>query len=143
MSLEWIHENPPQWDTRKREIVDGTPDGVFDLAPFNDGDLLPGEWWRVEQAGEILGYGWMDCTWGDAEILLVVRAAKQRQGVGTFILDHLEREAAVRGLNYLHNVIRPSHPEGQAMAAWLKKRRFEAEHDSERLRRRVPVARDA
>ena len=87
----------------------------------------------------MLGYGWMDCTWGDAEILLAVRAENGGRGVGTFILDRLEEEAATRGVNYLYNVVRPTHPERENVTRWLQGRRFEPSHDDDRLMRRVPV----
>ena len=137
MSLTWIHENPPQWDKRKAEIVAGAPTGIFEIAAHNDGDLIPGDWWRVEQDGETVGYGWMDTVWGDAEILLAVDPGAQKHGVGSFIVEHLVAEASLRGLNYMYNVVRPSHPDKDGITAWLQKRGFEAGHDDERLMRRV------
>lgn len=136
MSLEWIRENPPRWDAPKAAIVGGAPEGVFAPSERAAGDLLPGEWWRVEDDGRVVGYGWMDCIWGDAEILLSVDPAAQGRGIGTFILDRLEEEASARGLNYLFNVVRPTHPEGERVGRWLKARRFEPSRD-ERLMRRV------
>ncbi len=138
MSLEWIHENPPHWDENKDVIVGGAPQGIFDLTNYRVGEVIPGEWWRVEDDGSVLGFGWMDATWGDAEILLAVPPRTQKRGVGTFILDHLEREAAKRGLNYLYNVVNPTHPDREAITKWLVGRGFEPSHDDESLRRRVP-----
>lgn len=136
MSLEWIHEAPPVWDDGKKAILGSAPPGVFDTRAHRAGQLIPGEWFRVEDDGVLVGYGWMDCTWGEAEISLVVRPDCQRRGVGTFILDHLETEAGRRRLNYLYNVVPATHPEPAALTGWLRKRRFdEAERD--RLLRRV------
>jgi len=137
MSLEWTRESPPHWDDRKREIVGAAPAGIFDLGPFAAGDPLPGDWWHVTDGDQIVGYGWMDCTWGDAEMLLAVAPEAQGRGVGTFILDRLEQEAAGRGVNYLHNLVRTTHPDRERITAWLRGRRFEPEHDDDRLRRRV------
>lgn len=137
MSLEWIHESPPQWDEHKDAIVGGAPQGIFDLSNYRGGDVIPGEWWRVADEGSVLGFGWMDATWGDAEILLAVEPGTRKRGVGTFILDHLEREAAARGLNYLYNVVHPTHPQRDAVTRWLAERGFERSHDDESLRRRV------
>ena len=100
------------------------------------GDLAPGEWFRVEDDGRTVGYGWMDCTWGDAEILLVVDPAHQRAGVGAFILDHLEKEAAARGLNYMVNEVRPAHPDRARITRWLESRAFTPSGDG-LLKRRV------
>ena len=136
MSLEWIHENPPRWDQSKAAIVGGAPSGVFELGGYREGELVPGEWWRIEEDGAVLGYGWMDTTWGDAEILLAVDTTRRKHGVGTFILDRLEEEAATRGLHYMYNVVRPRHPDREAVTEWLKARRFEERHD-DRLMRRV------
>lgn len=137
MSLEWIPENPPHWDAGKQAIVGGAPAGSFDIGACSEGDVIPGEWWRVEEGGTVLGYGWMDTTWGDAEILLAVEAAHQGRGVGTFILDRLEREAASRGLNYLFNVVGPRHPDAGGITRWLEARGFAGSHEDRLLRRPV------
>ena len=101
MALKWIAENPPQWDEPKERLIGGAPEGIFDIGAHKSGELIPGEWWRVEDDDGIAGYGWMDCTWGDAEVLLAVAPGRQRAGVGSFILDRLEQEAVGRGLHYL------------------------------------------
>jgi GNAT superfamily N-acetyltransferase len=124
MSLEWIRENPAHWDEPKAAIIEGAPAGIFQVGPYEQGQLIPGQWWRAEQEGKVLGYGWMDCTWGDAEILLAVDPAHKRKGVGSFILQQLEREAAANGVNYLYNVVRSTHPDFAAITAWLEKREF-------------------
>jgi GNAT superfamily N-acetyltransferase len=129
MALVWIHEDNPSWDAGKERILGGAPAGALDLSRLREGTLAPGEWFRVEEEGLIVGYGWMDCTWGDAEVLLAVEAGSQRKGVGAFILDGLEREAASRGLNYLYNAVRPTHPDGERVARWLRDRGFEASGD--------------
>jgi N-acetylglutamate synthase-like GNAT family acetyltransferase len=79
----------------------------------------------------------MDTTWGDAEILLAVGGVARGKGVGSFILDRLEEEAALRGLNYLYNVVQPNHPDPEGITAWLTKRGF-AESEGGLLRRKVP-----
>ena len=42
----------------------------------------------------------------------------------------------MRGLNYLYNVVRSSHPDRSRTERWLEKRRFEKDKD-DRLMRRV------
>jgi len=140
MGLEWIHENPAHWDASKAAIIGSVPDGVFDLGEYRPGDLVPGEWWRVETAGAVLGYGWMDCIWGDAEILLAVDPNQRGRGVGTFVLDRLEAEAVERGLSYLLNEVRSTHPDGAGVTRWLVGRRFELFADGKLLRRVVHAA---
>ncbi len=140
MSLSWIAESNPEWDEDKARVVAGAPDGVFD-SRYRDlprGSLAPGEWWRVEQDGRTVGYGWLDVNWGDAEILLATDPGHRRQGVGSFALTHLEQEAAARGLRYLTNVVRPTHPEADVVRAWLVKRGFEPSPDGRLLRAVVP-----
>jgi GNAT superfamily N-acetyltransferase len=138
MPFTWIHEDTPRWDASKTTVIGGAPAGSLPAMPYDDGDLVPGEWFRVEEDGRTLGYGWMDHTWGDAEMLLAVAPEGRGRGVGTFILDHLEREAAARGLNYLHNAVRPTHPERSRMTRWLQDRGFEESGDG-LLKRRVRV----
>ena len=136
MALEWVGENPAYWDETKARIVGGAPPGALHLPSHAVGDLLPGEWWRVEDRGQAVGYGWMDCTWGDAEILLAVDPTREGEGIGTFILDRLEDEGRSRGVNYLYNLVRPTHPSRDEVARWLEARGFERSPD-ERLMRRV------
>ncbi|MCA9665956.1 MAG: GNAT family N-acetyltransferase [Myxococcales bacterium] len=137
MSLQWIHESAARWDAGKQRIVGGAPAGIFELGGVEVGALVPGDWWRVEdEAGETIGYGWMDIVGmaGDAEVLLAVDSAHQGKGAGTFIMDHLEREAADRGLNYLSNIVRPSHPDKEGITAWLKKRGYVERGDGQLAR---------
>lgn len=135
--FKWVLENPPHWNDDKRRILESAPEGAFAVPQLSEGAIVPGEWWRVEDERGIAGYGWMDCTWGDAEVLLAVDPDRQRAGVGEFILDQLEREAASRGLHYLHNVVQPNHPERERVAAWLMKRGFAQDHDKDLLKRPV------
>jgi GNAT superfamily N-acetyltransferase len=137
MSLSFIHESPARWDQEKAKILGSAPPGVFDFSHYRDGDLLPGDWWRVESDGTSLGFGWMDAVWGDAEILLAVAAEARARGVGTFILDHLEQEASRRGLNQLYNVVPPAHPEPERLRSWLEKRHFRPSEDGTLLQRSV------
>ena len=135
-SLQWIHESPARWDPAKARIVGGVPAGVFALECPGEGELVPGDWWRVEAEGQVVGYGWLEHTWGDAEILLAVAPDRRGRGVGNFILEKLENEARTQGLNYLCNIVRPDHPEKVAVTRWLRERRFEEAEDGY-LRRRV------
>lgn len=136
MALTWVREDTPRWDAAKQEIVGGAAPGSLDLAPLGLGDLAPGEWFRVEEDGRTVGYGWMDCTWGDAEITLAVDPAHRQQGVGAFIVEHLGREAGSRGVNYLYNAVRRSHPERARVTKWLEGLGFAASGDG-LLKRRV------
>lgn len=136
MAYSWKHEKPARWDDEKARIIGAAEPGIFDarfsrLAP---GDPLPGEWWRVDDGGEAVGYGWLDIVWGDAEVVVATDPAAQRRGVGTFALDHLEREARERGLNYLYNTVRPAHPRREDVTAWLEGRGFQASEDGSLLR---------
>jgi GNAT superfamily N-acetyltransferase len=142
-ALTWTHESPAHWDESKARIVGAAPPGIFTgFGSYRPGDLLPGEWWRVTDGNDnaVLGFGWLDCTWGDAEVALAVDPTRQHAGVGTFILDNLEREASRRGVNYMYNVVREGHPERKRVMAWLEQRRFAHSHDAQRLQRRVREA---
>jgi N-acetylglutamate synthase-like GNAT family acetyltransferase len=134
--LKWIPEPNPLWDAEKARVVGGAPPGAIDVGVREPGRPLPGDWWRVESAGRAVGYGWMDTTWNGAEIVLAVDATAQRGGVGTFILDRLEDEAASRNLNYLFNVVRPTHPKAREVTSWLERRGFLPSGDGD-LRRQV------
>ncbi len=136
MGLRWIYESPPYWDADKSRIVAGVGPGIFDpgLVDQIEGTLLANDWWRVVQDDVTVGYGWMDTTWGDAEILLAVQPAARGQGVGTFILDRLEHEARGRGIHYLYNAVPGTHPSHDEVTAWLQARKFTASEDGQLLR---------
>lgn len=136
MSLRWIQDDPPRWDADKARIVGNAAPGIFDRR-FKDcpiGELVPGDWWRVEDDGRCVGFGWMDVVWGEAEILLATAPEARGRGVGSFIVDQLEQEARQRGLNYVYNAIRPTHPEREALAGWLGKRGFAGSEDGSLFR---------
>lgn len=136
IGLTWVRESTALWDAGKQNLVAKAPPGIFDerLRTSAAGSLVPGEWWRVERSGRTVGYGWMDVVWGDAEILLVTDRESRNDGVGSFILDSLEKEARARGLAYLYNVVRSTHPDGARVAAWLKRRGFTESPDGRLLR---------
>jgi N-acetylglutamate synthase-like GNAT family acetyltransferase len=124
MGLLWIRELPAHMDEHKLTVLRSAGEGVFHAARSPRHALLPGDWWRVTDGKKIVGYGWMDTSWGDAEILLAVDPESKRAGVGAFILERLETEARERGLNRLYNVIPTKHPEPEKLKAWLVKRGF-------------------
>ena len=136
MAFTWVREDTPVWDAAKQSIVGGAPAGALEVPKLAPGALAPGEWFRVEEAGAIVGYGWMDCTWGDAEVTLAVDARRRGQGVGAFIVAHLEKEAASRGVNYLYNAVRPTHPEKETVTRWLLSLGFQPSGDG-LLKKRV------
>ena len=126
MSFRWRREAAPSWAGDLKRIVGGQPAGVFDVEGYVDGQPMIGEWWSVSgDDGAVLGYGWLDATWGgDAEVSVAVDPNAQQQGVGSFIMSGLEREAAARGFNYVYNSIRPSHPNGSDLYDWLAVRGY-------------------
>lgn len=125
----WVHESPPLWDAEKRRIVGSLPEVFPALAALPEGEVLPGDWWRAEQGGQVVGYGWMDATWGDAEILLAVAPAAQQAGVGSSIVERLAEETRQRGFRYLYNVVPARHPAPEKLKAWLVARGFRDEGD--------------
>jgi N-acetylglutamate synthase-like GNAT family acetyltransferase len=126
MTLRWIRETTPRWDADKARIIGDAEAGIFDsrYRRLEIGEVLPAAWWRVEDAGAVVGYGWLDSNWGDAEILLAVEKSRRRGGVGEFILLRLHEEAAHAGLNYLTNIVRPTHPRAAELTRWLGKHGF-------------------
>ncbi|NMH99639.1 GNAT family N-acetyltransferase [Pseudonocardia acidicola] len=138
-SAQWIRETPARWDADKTRVLGGLDPALFGFGSPTDGDALGDEWWRVEDGGRVLGYGRLDDTWGDAEILVLVEPERRGSGVGAFILDHLEQEAAERHLNYIYNVVPHGHPDPEPVTTWLTAHGF-APNDVGELRKRVPGA---
>lgn len=135
VDLAWVREESPTWDADKQRVIGGAPDGAF-LLSFGEGDALPGEWWAVRDGSDTVGYGRLDIGWGgDAEILLAVDPERQERGIGSYLLDHLEQEAAARDINYVYNVIR-EHERRDLVHDWLVVRGFRGAVDGD-LRKRV------
>jgi GNAT superfamily N-acetyltransferase len=136
--LTWTYEASPTWDADKQWVIGGAPEGSFVL-PFSEGDALPGEWWSARDGDQVVGYGRLDISWGgDAEVLLAVDPERQQQGVGSFVLAGLEREALARGINYVYNAIR-EHEQRDLVHDWLVVRGFRGAVDGD-LRKRVGSA---
>ena len=134
--LTWVHERDPRWDADRQRVFATVPEGVFRSASRRPGERLESDWWRVERDGRVVGYGWLDDVWGDAEILLAVEQESRGSGVGGFVLEHLEQEAAARGLNYVVNVVRETHPDREQVAGWFTAHGFSGTDDG-RLRKQV------
>ena len=119
-------------------MIGSAPAGALDLS-FAPGSALPGDWWSVRnEDGVAVGYGWLDGTWGgDAEILLAVDASVRQQGVGSFVIGRLEDEAARRGLNYVYNIVRATHPHRDDLHDWLAVRGFRGGTSDTAMRKRV------
>jgi GNAT superfamily N-acetyltransferase len=106
------------------------------------GSPIADEWWHVTgDDGEVAGYGWLDSEWGDAEITFLVGRDRRGAGIGGFIVDRLGEEAAGRGLNYIYNVVPPTHPDPSWMTSWLTCHGFAPGHGD--LRRQVRHPRTA
>ena len=133
---DWIRETPARWDADKHRVLGGLAPELFGFGSPREGDALADEWWRVEDGGRVVGYGRLDDTWGDAEILVLVEPEQQRNGVGAFILEHLENEASSRHLNYIYNVVPDRHPDPETVTDWLTSRGF-TPNDVGELRKKV------
>lgn len=133
---DWIRETPAKWDSDKQRVLGGLSPTLFGLGAPASGDALADEWWRVEEDGRVVGYGRLDDTWGDAEVLVLVDPQWRGTGLGAFILERLEHEAASRQLNYVYNVVPRGHPEPEAVTGWLAGRGF-APNDVGELRKQV------
>ena len=134
--LQWIREDAPCWDADKQRLFGEAELAATALNPPAPGALVADEWWHVaDAAGVIVGYGWLDSEWGDAEVTFIVAPDRRGEGVGEFIIDHLEAEAAARGLNYIYNVVPATSPDQEWVTAWLVGQGFVAGDGD--LRRRV------
>lgn len=125
MTLHWTKEDTPRWDADKQRLFGAAELAAVGLDRPADGAALADEWWRVtDDSGALVGYGWLDSEWGDAQITFFVDPARRGAGIGEYIVDQLEREAVTRGLNYIYNVVPPTHPDPQWMTHWLMLRGF-------------------
>ena len=134
---EWAREDTPRWDEAKQRIFGAAELASVGLVSPESDAVIADEWWHVaDSGGEVLGYGWLDSEWGDAEITFVVAGGRRGAGVGEFIVERLQDEAAARGLNYVYNTVPDSHPDAAWITAWLTRHGFTPNADGT-LRRRV------
>ena len=123
--LQWIREDAPRWDADKRRLFGEAELAATALNPPAPGAPVADAWWHVaDAAGVIVGYGWLDSEWGDAEVTFLVAPGRRGERVGEFIIDHLEAEAAARGLNYIYNVVPAGNPDPRWVKDWLVARGF-------------------
>jgi N-acetylglutamate synthase-like GNAT family acetyltransferase len=134
--LRWVKDDDPRWDADRERVFGTVGAGVFPRIARKAGDRLPSDWWRVEDGGRVVGYGWLDDVWGDAEILLAIEDTARGTGAGSFALARLEEEAIARGLNYVLNVVRDTHPDRRAVTGWFLAHGFTGTEDG-RLRKQV------
>src|SRR4051812_12650178 len=127
--LRWVKDDDPRWDADRERVFSTLGTDVFPGLARHMGDRLPNDWWRVETDAGVVGYGWLDDVWGDAEILLAVEEPARGTGAGSFALARLEDEARARGLNYVLNVVRDTHPERAAVTAWFLAHGFTGTED--------------
>ena len=135
-NLRWVKDDDPRWDADRQRVFASVPEGVFRPESRTPGERLTSDWWRVEDGDRVIAYGWLDDVWGDAEILLAVDASARGTGAGAFALARLEEEAAGRGLNYVLNVVRDTHPERERVTEWFRAHGFSGSEDG-RLMKQV------
>jgi GNAT superfamily N-acetyltransferase len=134
--LHWTKEDTPRWDAGKQRMFGPAELAAVGFDQPAPGEPMANEWWRVsDDDGTVAGYGWLDSEWGDAEITFLVDPSRRGAGIGAFIVNQLEAEAAERGLNYIYNVVPTSHPDPDWMRGWLLAHGFGRGHGD--LRRRV------
>jgi GNAT superfamily N-acetyltransferase len=134
--LDWTREDTPSWDADKQRLFGPAELAATALTPPAPGAPVADEWWHVsDPSGQVVGYGWLDTEWGDAEITFLVDSARRGEGIGAFIVNHLESEAAARGVNYIYNVVPRTSPDPEWITGWLAAQGFAPGEGG--LRRRV------
>src|SRR5260370_5607005 len=111
MGCTWTKESRPRWDADKQAAFDTVALASVGMkAPTSD-TAIADEWWRVaDDVGNLIGYGWLDSGWGDAQIAFFVTPRARGNGAGGVILNRLRAGAAARGLDYIFNLLPAGHP---------------------------------
>jgi GNAT superfamily N-acetyltransferase len=139
VTLGWTKEDAPRWDADKQRLFTTEALAAVGMEAPQAGYAIADEWWRVtNDGGDVVGYGWLDTEWGNAQIALLVGDGHRGRGIGDFILRRLEEEARARGLNYIYNVVPDGHPNRAWMTQWLLLHGFLASPHGD-LRRQVSI----
>src|ERR1700761_8666115 len=97
--LQWIREDDPRWDADKQRLFGPAELAATALTPPVRGGPVADEWWHVaDAAGGVGGLGLVGSEVGRGEITFNGRRDRRGEGIGEFIVDHLEAEAVARGL---------------------------------------------
>ena len=89
-TLQWVREDNPRWDADKDRLFGDLELASVGLSRPAVGAAVADEWWQAtDAAGVVVGYGWLDSEWGDAEITFMVAPAYRGAGVGDFIVGEL------------------------------------------------------
>ncbi|MHA3704794.1 GNAT family N-acetyltransferase [Jatrophihabitans sp. YIM 134969] len=137
MTLSWTKEARPRWDEDKDRVFTDADLAAVGLGSRPAvGDAIADEWWAVRSDDDVVGYGWLDSEWGDAQITFSVAAAHRGAGVGSYVVDCLADEARERGLSIIYNVVPATHPDPAVVTAWLEARGFADAGEGE-LRKKV------
>ena len=136
--LRWVKDDDPRWDADRERVFATVPDGVFrPSCPAAAASGCPATGGGSEAGRRVVGYGWLDDVWGDAEILLAVEDGARGTGAGAFALARLE-DGGGRARTELRGQRGPRHPSrprrSHRAGSW---RRGFAGTDDGRLRKQV------
>ena len=135
-SLTWVKDDDPRWDADRERVFATVGPGVFPGRAASRGSGCP-----VTGGGSRTTAG-SSATAGSTTSGATRRSCSRSRraargtGAGAFALARLEEEAAARGLNYVVNVVRDTHPDRDAVTAWFLAHGFTGTDDG-RLRKQV------
>lgn len=129
--MAWRKEAQPIWDENKRRIIKNGPFNL-DVSHLEiDGRIGVGPWWVYEDTTRPIAYAWLSCDEEECELSIAVDAERQRQSIGSSVLELVE--GAAQQLGYLKVVatIRNQNPDRMHVIAFLRRNGFvpEAPHD--------------
>jgi len=122
--LGWTKEDAPRWDADKQRLFTTEALAAVGMEAPQAGYAIADEWWQVtNDGGDVVGYGWLDTEWGNAQIALLVGDGHRGRGIGDFILRQL---ASRRGPVYARRCVRRGvlidavDINAQRIAHWLR-----------------------
>ncbi|MEH7515107.1 GNAT family N-acetyltransferase [Gottfriedia acidiceleris] len=108
------------WDIEKEIIFGKVEEGIFEFYNLELGNELNQEWWKlVGDNEEILGFGWINYKHGDFEFSLVVNQESRGYGIGSFIVEELERIAREKNFKEVLAIIKQSNPNSLKTMKWF------------------------
>ena len=124
--LHLIKEDNPIWNLEKNRIFTSIDQGTFEynLKELGLGIALEHEWWKLVENKKVLGFGWINYTNDDFEISFVVYDDYTGKGLGSFIINELEKLGESKGYRKILAIVKETNPNSEKIIEYLYRKGY-------------------